>query len=155
MVGLAVGALRVGAVIMEVEVVTSKVCTPFTQSMNIFLLIRGIYTDYGGSSGGFRDNNGQRGFDEYNAGDDEISAPRRSNSTTVRSSGTGAAPRSSTSSTAPSAPPASAPTKTPAKVVDLLGFGDEDDFSAPVSAPARPAPEKALPAVSSNPLDGA
>lgn len=109
------------------------------------------YGGYGGggsSSSGFRD---ERRFDEYNAGDDEISAPRRSNSLATSSgSGTGA---TSTSTRQASKQPAS---KAQEKVVDLLGFGDDDDFSTATSA-SIPAPsstgkaaEKALP---SNPLD--
>ncbi|KAH8108517.1 hypothetical protein DFH11DRAFT_1747615 [Phellopilus nigrolimitatus] len=102
----------------------------------------------GGSSSGFRDDaGGRRGYDEYNAGDDEVTAPRRSNSLA-----SGSSARTTTTPT-----PAPAPAKAPAKYVDLLGFGDEDPFSAPVSAPApvaaaKPA-EKALPALASNPLD--
>lgn len=74
--------------------------------------------------------------------------PRRSNSLATASGSGASAARSST--TQASAPP---PAKAPEKVVDLLGFGDEDDYSSPVSAPA-PAAEKALPALVSNPLDG-
>ncbi|KAI5117839.1 hypothetical protein M0805_005168 [Coniferiporia weirii] len=118
----------------------------------------GYENDYGGyggggsSSGGFRDDTSRRGFDEYNAGDDEVSAPRRSNSLASGSGGTSAR-MSAVSSPAPAPPPV----KAPAKVVDLIGLEDEDPFSAPVAAPAPvsvgKAAEKALPALAQNPLD--
>lgn len=104
------------------------------------------YGGYGGSSSGFRDD--RRGFDEYNAGDDEITAPRRSNSLPT----SGASARASTNQAS-----TQATSKAPEKVVDLLGF-DDDNYSAGTSAMSAPAPtgsgkaaEKALP---SNPLDG-
>ncbi|PAV16795.1 ENTH-domain-containing [Pyrrhoderma noxium] len=96
----------------------------------------------GGSSSGFRDDSGRRGFDEYNAGDDEISGSHRSNSITTESSFSTIPPR--TSSTAASS---TVPSKSQEKVVDLLGF-DDDDFAAPISAPPTASgKEKALPAL--------
>ncbi len=97
-------------------------------------------TSRGGGSGGFSDS--RRQFEEYNAGDDEVSStPVRSNSvrTPIRKA------------TAP-------PPQAPAPAVDLLGGFDDDDFSTPAPAPAAtPAINKALPAVSTKPtasLDG-
>ncbi|KAH9480380.1 ENTH domain-containing protein [Psilocybe cubensis] len=89
-------------------------------------------SSYGGSS--------RRNFEEYNAGDDEVShtpSPVRTSSvrTPVRKN------------TAPPPPPP------PAPVADLLGGLDDDTFGAPVPAPAPLAMNKALPAVS-NPSVG-
>lgn len=77
----------------------------------------------GGGSGGFRDDTSRRGFQEYDAGDDET-APRRSNSISspARSSPT-TTRRASTLPTAPAAP------KAPEPVVDLLGM-DDDAFGS-------------------------
>ncbi|KAL5501904.1 ENT3 [Sanghuangporus vaninii] len=115
------------------------------------------YGGYGGgsSSSSFRDD--RRGFDEYNAGDDEIPAPRRSNSVAAASGASRASASNQAATTTTS-------TKAQEKVVDLLGFGDDDYSTAPSTAPATAlafapppsanaagkAPEKALP---SNPLD--
>ncbi|THG98429.1 hypothetical protein EW145_g7425, partial [Phellinidium pouzarii] len=111
----------------------------------------GYDNDFGGygggsSSGGFRDDAGRRGFDEYNAGDDEVTVPRRSNSLA-----SGSVNRASIASTPTPAP---TPVKAPAKDVDLLGFMEDDAFSTPVpAAPLTKPAEKALPALASNPLD--
>ena len=86
----------------------------------------------GGGSSSFSDN--RRQYEEYNAGDDEVSHT----STPVRLNSTRTTP--SRKATAP--PPAPAPEP----VVDLLGGFDDDTFSAP--APAPVALNKALPAVS-------
>ena len=97
---------------------------------------------YGGSgSGGFRDDAGRRGFQEYDAGDDE-ELPRRSNSVSSRPA---AQRRGSAAHTSAAATPVTpkAPEPAPAPVVDLLGM--DDDFA---SAPAAPSADKALPAVS-------
>lgn len=97
---------------------------------------------YGGSSsGGFRDDAGRRGFQEYDAGDDE-ELPRRSNSISSRPA---AQRRGSAAHTSAAATPVTpkAPEPAPAPVVDLLGM--DDDFA---SAPAAPSADKALPAVS-------
>ena len=108
---------------------------------------------FGGSSSTFRDSSDRRGFEEYNAGDDEVHAPRRTNSLNTHSS----VKRSNSGSNEATSRPAQ---KAPEKVVDLLGFDDDNDFSSPsTTAPAVAAPvpaqkEKALPAVTSNPLDG-
>lgn len=126
--------------------------------MTIFDSGYGGYGGGGSSSSGFRDD--RRGFDEYNAGDDEIPAPRRSNSVTTGAGGS----RSSTNNQAAATTTATT-TKAQEKVVDLLGFDDDDYSVAPATAPATSlafappsssnaagkAPEKALP---SNPLDG-
>jgi len=96
----------------------------------------------GGGRSSFSDN--RRQFEEYNAGDDEVThTPVRSNS--VRSVTTPVR-----KATAPPPPKAA-----PAPVVNLLDF-DDDPFGsaapAPVAAPAPPlATNKALPAVS-NPV---
>lgn len=111
----------------------------------------GGYSGGGSSSSGFRDSApNQRGFDEYDAGNDEV--PHQSSTATTTTSPSTTTTRSSTSAlTAQSA-------ASKAKEVDLLGFLD-DDFgsSAPVPAPTAHA-EKALPALAApavNPLDGA
>ncbi|KAJ3971081.1 hypothetical protein EV361DRAFT_950001 [Lentinula raphanica] len=97
---------------------------------------------YGGGSSSFRDS-GSRGFEEYNAGDDEVVAtsPTRNSgmSTSTRS---GPPPRKST---APEPAPA------PVPEVDLLGGLDDDTFSSTTSKPAGFA-EKALPAVANAPV---
>ncbi|EPT00274.1 hypothetical protein FOMPIDRAFT_1123041 [Fomitopsis schrenkii] len=103
----------------------------------------GSYSDYGyggSSSGGFRDDAGRRGFQEYDAGDDE-ELPRRSNSISSRPSAQrrGSAAHSSAASTPVTA---KAPEPAPASVVDLLGM--DDDFAS--LSPATGA-DKALPAV--------
>lgn len=114
------------------------------------------YGGYSGSSGsGFRDSVDRRGFEEYNAGDDEVPAPRRSDTLSpASSSAAGASNRATSDSTT-----SRTAQKKQEKVVDLLGF-DDDDFGGSSSAattapvPAPPVAEKALPAVASNPLDG-
>ncbi|TFK48767.1 ENTH-domain-containing protein [Heliocybe sulcata] len=107
------------------------------------------YSGGGSTSGGFRDTTDRRGFEEYDAGDDEDSAPRRSNSVTQRTS---APPRRTNTQPAP-APPAKE--KEPEKVVSLLDL--DDDFTAGSSAaPVAPAPAAAAPppaAASSNLFD--
>ncbi|KAF9568749.1 ENTH-domain-containing protein [Agrocybe pediades] len=97
------------------------------------------YASGGGSSrtaGGSRSsfNDSRRGFEEYNAGDDEV--PTRKPSTPVRASSVRTPVRRET---------AAAPAPPPAPAVNLLDF-DDDAFSAP--APTAPAVNKALPAVS-------
>lgn len=92
------------------------------------------YSGGGGSSsssrgGGFSDT--RRQYEEYNAGDDEVTT------TPVRSNSMRAPVRKTT------APPPPAPVP----VVDLLGDFDND---APTAPP--PAVNKALPAVSNNPV---
>jgi len=94
---------------------------------------------YGGNSSGsgFRDNSNSSSskFEEYNAGDDDVSTTPSY-----------PAARSSTSSSSrPAATPSVKPTK--AKEVDLLGFADDDESSP--SPPAVPPVQtnKALPAL--------
>ena len=93
------------------------------------------YGDYSGGNGGFRDSATRKTFEEYDAGDDDVAAVRRSNSLSTTSAATSsrAAHRSSTAPVTP-APPAKAPEPIP----DLLGL-DDDDFAAPVAAPAATA----------------
>ncbi|KZT64169.1 ENTH-domain-containing protein [Daedalea quercina L-15889] len=101
----------------------------------------GSYGDsYSGSSsnaGGFRDDVGRRGFQEYDAGDDE-ELPRRSNSVSSRPS----AQRRGSAAQASTATPVTprAPEPSPAPVLDLLGM--DDDFAS-----VPPATDKALPAL--------
>lgn len=115
----------------------------------------GGYSGGGSSSSGFRDSApNQRGFDEYDAGNDEV--PHQSSTASTASSPTTTTARPSTSVSTRASTTQSAASK--AKEVDLLGFLD-DDFgsSAPVPAPTAHA-EKALPALAApavNPLDGA
>ncbi|EMD39644.1 hypothetical protein CERSUDRAFT_111954 [Gelatoporia subvermispora B] len=101
--------------------------------------------DYSG--GGFRDNAGRRGFQEYDAGDDET-VPRRSNSlASGRSSGAAPSPRRTATMPQTSAPPPPK-AKEPEPVIDLLGM-DDDPFPAPTQSSSDA--NKALPAVSALP----
>ncbi|KAJ7868745.1 hypothetical protein B0H14DRAFT_3084018 [Mycena olivaceomarginata] len=97
----------------------------------------------GGSSGGFRDERRPGGFDEYNAGDDEIGVGggRTASPVTTR-----APPvrKSTVPTPAPPPPPPAAP-------VNLFDT-DDDDFGAPAPAPPinkpfapAPAPKPAAP----------
>jgi epsin len=105
------------------------------------------YGSYGGgggggsSSGGFRDSAAKTSFEEYDAGDDEtVARPSAPSTSTSRRTTTNTT--STSSRTAPSAP---APKqKEPEKVVDLLGFGDDDAFG---STSTSTGVNKALPAV--------
>ncbi|KZT28737.1 ENTH-domain-containing protein [Neolentinus lepideus HHB14362 ss-1] len=97
------------------------------------------YAGGGSSSGGFRDGADRHGFEEYDAGDDEDSAPRRSNSVSQRTS---APPRRSNTLPAP-APPAKE--KESEKMVDLLGL--DDDFTAGASATTTAASVAPAPSV--------
>ena len=127
------------AVATAAEVVVSLCSAP---SSYIVALTMTLDYGYGGSSaGGFRDDAGRRGFQEYDAGDDE-ELPRRSNSVSSRPS---AQRRSSAAHTSAAATPVTpkAPEPAPAPVVDLLGM--DDDFA---SAPPAASADKALPAVS-------
>ncbi|PPQ66389.1 hypothetical protein CVT24_007218 [Panaeolus cyanescens] len=107
-------------------------------------------SSYSGNNGGGRSSFGdssRRQYEEYNAGDDEISH----SSTPARSSSTRTPVRKSTAPTPTAAAPAPAPAPQP--VADLLG-GLDDDFSSPAPPPASSsnfATNKALPAVS-NPV---
>ncbi|KAI0927725.1 hypothetical protein AcV5_008184 [Taiwanofungus camphoratus] len=96
--------------------------------------------DYGG---GFRDETPRRGFQEYDAGDDET-MPRRANSITASRSAAarGSPQRSSTMPTSVTQTP-----KVPesAQEVDLLGM-DDDAFGGP-TATATAGTNKALPVV--------
>ncbi|KAI0365307.1 ENTH-domain-containing protein [Pilatotrama ljubarskyi] len=99
--------------------------------------------DNGGSgfSGGFRDSSSRRGFQEYDAGDDD-GMPRRSNSVAGHGSSS-TAPVPQRSSTLPTAAPEP---KGKQPEVDLLGMDDDAFGSAPsVSA------DKALPALGTQP----
>ncbi|KAH9950685.1 ENTH-domain-containing protein [Amylocystis lapponica] len=92
----------------------------------------------GGGSGGFRDETSRRGFQEYDAGDDE-DVPKRSNSVTgSRQNASGVGPRRA--STLPTVAPVAPPPK--AQEVDLLGI-DDDAFGGAISVGTN----KALPAV--------
>lgn len=90
-----------------------------------------------GNGGGFSDNNnGRRGYEEYNAGDDEV--PHTTTPPTLRSSNS--VRNSTRKASAVAAPPA-------APVEDLLGGFDDDTFSTPAPVPSL-ATNKALPVVS-------
>ena len=106
----------------------------------------------GSTSGGFTDETGRRStFEAYDAGEDEVTV-RRSNSL-ASGSGSAARPSASTSRSGQKQPETIAATsKSAEKVVDLLGFDDDDAFGSTASV-TKPA-EKALPAVNANPLDG-
>ncbi|KAG7088849.1 hypothetical protein E1B28_012803 [Marasmius oreades] len=102
------------------------------------------YGSGGGSSSSFRDEGERRGYEEYNAGDDEdvpSSSARRSNSLNTNS-------RASPGRGAKAPPSAPAPVKE----VDLLGGFEDDTFGSTVTAPPPKtntsfATDKALPAV--------
>ncbi|KAH0585985.1 hypothetical protein H2248_007269 [Termitomyces sp. 'cryptogamus'] len=103
------------------------------------------YGAYGGGSSSFRDQS-RRGFEEYNAGDDEDINSRSSRTNTANNGRVSTARKAST--------PAPAPAPAPAPVEDLLGgFGDDDAFGSTTNTITAPAPltgnNKALPAVSS------
>ncbi|KAG6377171.1 hypothetical protein JVT61DRAFT_1223 [Boletus reticuloceps] len=95
----------------------------------------------GGSSGGFRDNNGRRDFEEYTAGDDETVTRRSSVSRSNGPSRSTAAGSSSRAQTTPA--PATPQQKEPE--VDLLGGFDDAPGS---TASTTTSPNKALPALS-------
>jgi len=106
----------------------------------------------GGGSGGFRDETRRGGFEEYNAGDDEISSTHQSNSVSQRATGNGVSntnsPRRATHAAAP------APPKPKEPEVDLLGgFGDEDVIGGGTEVNVF-ATEKALPVLTSPPAFG-
>jgi epsin len=111
--------------------------------------------DYGGYSGssssGFRDTGaGNKGFDEYDAGDDEDGGVRRSGSVSRRAATTTTTTTASSSrsnTTAPAAKAAAPPAPKQPEVNLLDDFGD-DAFGPPVAAAPAPATNKALPAVS-------
>jgi hypothetical protein len=101
-------------------------------------------TEYsgGGSSGGFRDNVSRRNdFEQYDAGDDETSSPRRSTTATTTSQ-----PRSSTTQ---SKALGKAPEPVPAPIMNLLDFDDNEPGagSSTAGATTSAAKEKALPAL--------
>lgn len=98
----------------------------------------------GGGSSSFRDDNSRRGFEEYDAGDDEVvgaSIHHRSTST-------------ASSTRHPPARKVSVPTPAPAIVpeVNLLDGFDDDSFVTTPPSKSQFATDKALPAVSQAPL---
>ncbi|KAF8817054.1 ENTH-domain-containing protein [Phlegmacium glaucopus] len=96
--------------------------------------VSGGSSSRGAGSSSFSDT--RRGYEEYNAGDDEVtqSSPTRVNS--------GRSPVKKSSI------PTSKPVPAPEPVVDLLGGFDDDTFGAPASAPSVSLPtNKALPSV--------
>ncbi|KAJ7599930.1 epsin domain-containing protein [Mycena floridula] len=94
----------------------------------------------GGGSSSFRDETRRGGFDEYDAGDDEVvktSPPPRT--------GAGAAAKSHLrKSSVPAPTPAPA---APAPIVDLLGGFDDDTSFGTASPPPPPPPQKSVPPV--------
>ncbi|KAG6879226.1 hypothetical protein C0992_004287 [Termitomyces sp. T32_za158] len=104
------------------------------------------YGAYSGSSNSFRDQP-RRGFEEYNAGDDEDVTPKSPKINSTNSGRASTARKASAPAPAPAAP-----------VQDLLGdFGGDDAFGPTTNTAAAtttPAPltgkNKALPAVSSS-----
>jgi epsin len=111
------------------------------------------YNNFSGGSSGFRDESRRTGgFEEYNAGDDEISVPRRSNSlSTSAHNRTGSTTTSTSRVTARAqARREPAPAPPPVPEVDLLGGFDDDSFASPASGSSNT--NKALPSVSSPPI---
>ncbi|KAJ7205673.1 ENTH-domain-containing protein [Mycena rebaudengoi] len=98
----------------------------------------------GGGSSGFRDERRPGGFDEYNAGDDEIGVVN-SGRTTSPTHARRSVPTRKPSAPAPPPPPA------PAPIVDL--FGDDDDgFTAPITN-NKALPVPTIPAAPVNVID--
>ncbi|KAJ6477173.1 hypothetical protein C8R47DRAFT_655632 [Mycena vitilis] len=90
----------------------------------------------GGSSGGFRDDRRPGGFDEYNAGDDEIDVAKPGRTTSP------VQPRRSVPERKATAPP-----PPPAAPVNLFDTDDDDAFApAPPAPKSLPAPVQAAPA---------
>jgi epsin len=137
---------------MVVEVVTIGV----RFAMRCFLCVSadGIseWGGGGGLGGGFRDDTRRGGFDEYNAGDDEIPVSRRSNSISTHTRSNTASSTAADSRTAAATP---TPAPAHAKEVDLLGgFMDDDVFGGTSDTFSA---EKALPALGPPPpasIDG-
>lgn len=95
---------------------------------------------YSGGNGGFRDESSRRGFQEYDAGDDEaVGSSRRSASISTSSAASAPPRRANTTSSVAAATPL--PPKAKEPEVDLLGGFGDDDFSAPLAT------NKALPNV--------
>lgn len=123
------------------------------------------YLDYssggGGSrSGGFKDDSGRKGYEEYDAGDDEDKTGsavdhRRSSSLSRANLGSVALPRKAgepAPSRTASKPAATAPAK-PANVMDLLGFDAEEEAAsvpAPQTAPTASLDGASLPCCGSS-----
>jgi len=105
---------------------------------------------YGGgsSSGGFRDDSGRRGYDDYDAGDDEVGAGAR-RSTSVRSP---VQRSTSGSASAAAPPPPKAAPKEKEKVVTIDNLLDWDDDTAAAASSSNQ--NKALPTVLDTSLDG-
>jgi hypothetical protein len=129
------------------QMVPSRYCYNIALHAHAFIIL----TDYGsygagGSGGGgssFRDEQRRGGFEEYNAGDDEVA----STPTTAQSRTTSGRIPPTRKATAPP------PIPTPAPVEDLLGgFGDDDAFGSSVTSTSNGlgglAMNKDLPAVS-------
>ena len=127
---------------MTVSVVDHTVATittvPHLYSFSCQVLIKtsidhgsGGSSSRGGGSSSFSDN--RRGYEEYNAGDDEVTHP--SSSPTRVNTGRNVVRKSSV--------PAK-PTPAPEPLVDLLGGFDDDTFGAPVPSPGA---NKELPSV--------
>jgi epsin len=114
------------------------------------MVVRKEYGGYssGGGSGGFRDDGGRRGFQEYNAGDDELPGSSRRSGSISRRPGTsgGRVTSPPRSSTAPN-PATATKAKEPVKVVNLLdGFDDDEGFGS--TSGGKPLPtDKALPSL--------
>ena len=126
---------------MTVSVVDHTVATiatvPYIYSFSCQVLIKssidhvsGGSSSRGAGSSSFSDT--RRGYEEYNAGDDEVT---HSSSPTRVTSGRNVVRKSSV-------PPK--PTPAPEPLVDLLGGFDDDTFGAPVPSPGA---NKELPSV--------
>lgn len=100
--------------------------------------VSGGSSSRGAGSSSFSDT--RRGYEEYNAGDDEVT---QSSSPARVSSGRNAVRKPSL--------PTPKPAPAPEPVADLLGGFDDDAFGAPAPAPGVPSANKALPSVG---LDG-
>jgi len=104
----------------------------------------------GGSSSAFRDDNGRRAYDDYDAGDDEDKSASR-NSTSLRSP-TSPASTSRRSGASSQPPRAELKDKAPEKqapVEDLLGDWGDDTATTTTTTNQ----DKALPAVANNEID--
>lgn len=90
----------------------------------------GSSSGYGGRSGGFRESEGRKSYDEYEGADNfDDGPPRRTSS--ARTNNTSSSRSNSTQ------PPKPVPKEEPKKEVNLFDFDDEP--AAPAAAPAAPA----------------
>ena len=155
LVGAVVGTEGSGMILFVVAAVTVATMVPKRAGLSevgfLYILLVGssmnpnhLTAEYpsGGSSSGFRDTVPRRSdFEEYDAGDDETTSRRATSSGANTSTHQTSSTRTSTTK---SKAASKAPEPTPAPVVNLLDFDDDNTAS---SANASVAVNKALPAL--------